>query len=187
MMPDEHALATVIEVLRRLGIPFMVTGSIATSFHGRPRATHDADLVIDPSPPQLDALINELEASTFYVSPDGARAALRQRSQFNAIDTAHASKIDLIIKRERPFSEEEFARRIPVDLSFATAVPIVTPEDAVVSKLEWARRSGDSERQVADAAGVLALNPNLDRSYIDRWTRALGVHDLWVIIATGHG
>jgi hypothetical protein len=56
---------------------------------------------------------------------------------------------------------------------------IVTPEDAVLSKIEWARRAGDSERQIADAAGVLAVNPSLDRAYIERWAQELGLIDLW--------
>jgi hypothetical protein len=62
-------------------------------------------------------------------------------------------------------------------------VDIVSPEDAIVSKLEWARRSGDSERQLRDAAGVLELNPGVDRQYIAHWVEDLGVADLWRRIA----
>jgi hypothetical protein len=55
--PEQEALFEVARVLERLRIPHMVTGSTASSFHGRPRLTHDADIVIDPSPDQLDALV----------------------------------------------------------------------------------------------------------------------------------
>lgn len=183
MSPEEDALASAVTALDELAIPFMLTGSVASSYHGRPRATHDADLVIDPTPAQLDALVEKLSAAGFYVDPDGARAALRRRSQFNAIDTRYACKIDLIVRRDRPFSREELARRVTVDLPFAKAVPIVSPEDAILSKLEWARRSGDSEKQLADAAGVVDLNPSIDRTYIERWARDLGVSDLWLGIS----
>src|SRR6266540_7054074 len=183
MSPEEEALAAVVATLRRLSIPFMLTGSIASSYHGHPRATHDADLVIDPTPAQLDALVESLAAASFYVDPDSARDALRRRTQFNAIETRYACKIDLIVRRDRPFSHEEFKRRVAVDLSFGQAVPIVTPEDAILSKLEWARRSGDSEKQLADAAGVLDLNPSLDRAYIEHWAADLGVSDLWLRIS----
>jgi hypothetical protein len=40
--PEEAALATVIAELDRLAIPFMLTGSVASSYHGHPRATPDA-------------------------------------------------------------------------------------------------------------------------------------------------
>lgn len=183
MSPEEDALASVVGALHQLAIPFMLTGSVASSYYGHPRATHDADLVIDPTPEQLDALVESLAAAGFYLDPDGARAALRSRTQFNAIDTRYACKIDLIVRRDRPFSLEEFARRTAVDLSFATAVSIVTPEDAILSKLEWARRSGDSEKQIGDAAGIVDLDPSLDREYIARWAEQLGVTDLWMRIS----
>jgi len=176
--PEEEALASVVGILTALGIPYMLTGSVAASYHGRPRATHDADLVIDPTPDQLDGLLERLQARQFYVDADGAHEALRRRSQFNAIETRHACKIDLIIRQDRPFSETEFARRVAVDLTFGN-VSIVTPEDAILSKLEWARKSGDSEKQLADAAGVLDINPSVDRGYVERWARELGVSDLW--------
>lgn len=183
MSPEEQALADVLALLHRLGIPFMLTGSVAASYHGRPRATHDVDVVIDPTPSQLAALVTELESAGFYVDSESATRALGARTKFNAIETRNACKIDLIVRRDRPFSEEEFRRRLIVDLDFAKSVPIVTPEDAILSKLEWARAAGDSDRQLTDAAGVLALNPQLDRLYVQRWARELGVDDLWTQIS----
>jgi hypothetical protein len=183
--PEEAALSTVLGLLDDLDIPYMLTGSVAASYHGRPRATHDTDLVVAPQPLQLDALVEQLIAANFYVDAERAREALRTHRQFNVIDTRHACKIDLIIRQERPFSREEFARRQSVDLSLGRRVSIVTPEDAVLSKLEWARRAGDSERQLSDAAGVVAVNPTLDRAYIERWAQQLGVADLWSRLAAG--
>ena len=179
MTPEEAALATVVGVLEDLGVAYMVTGSVAASYHGRPRATHDTDIVIDPTAAQLAALVQRLSAAKFYVDSAAANAALRERRTFNAIETDHACKIDLIVRRDRAFSREEFARRQLVELSPGQTVSMVTPEDAVLSKLEWARRAGDSERQIADAAGVLAVNPSLDYTYIDRWAEELAVSDLW--------
>jgi hypothetical protein len=89
----------------------------------------------------------------------------------------------LIVLRHRPFSSEEFSRRRPVDLPFAVNVTTVTAEDSILSKLEWARQSNDSERQIGDAEAVVALNPLLDQAYVERWARALGVLDLWRRIA----
>jgi len=182
---EEEVLGQVVRLLEGLAIPYMVTGSIATSYHGRPRATHDADVVIDPTGAQLDALVRDLDAAGFYVDADRAREALRQRRQFNTIEMARATKVDLIVRKDRAFSTEEFRRRQRVDLSFARDVSTVTAEDSVLSKLEWARQSGDSERQLRDAAGVVELNPTLDRAYIRQWAEQLGVTDLWERIATG--
>ena len=35
----------VVEILDRLGIPYLVTGSIAAIAHGEPRLTNDIDIV----------------------------------------------------------------------------------------------------------------------------------------------
>ena len=179
MTPEEDALRRAVRLLQHHQVPYMVTGSVATSFHGRPRSTHDADVVIDPGPAQLDALVTALAADGFYVDPEGARRALDERRQFNAIEMQSACKIDLIVKKARPFSSEEFDRRQRVDLAFARDVAVVAPEDSVLSKLEWAKLSGDSERQLRDVAGVLEMNPGIDRAYIARWADALGVTELW--------
>ena len=61
---------TVIQVVRQLeavGVPYMIAGSMASSFHGRPRTTHDADIVIDPTQEALDLLVVKLFAAGFYV------------------------------------------------------------------------------------------------------------------------
>jgi len=183
MTLEEEALDRIIQLLERVKIPYMVTGSIAASYHGRPRATHDADVVIDPGEGQLDELTGNLRTAGFYVDADRAREALRQRRQFNAIEMARATKVDLIIRKGRAFSTEEFGRRRAVDLAFRPRVALVTAEDLVLSKLEWARLGGDSERHVRDAAGVVELNPALDRAYIHHWAAELGVSDLWNRIA----
>lgn len=83
-------LGQVVALLERLSIPYMVTWWIATSYRGRPRATHDADVVIDPTSAQLDALVSELAGAQFYVDLEGARRAMGQRLQFNVIEITRA-------------------------------------------------------------------------------------------------
>lgn len=142
MTREEEALATVVALLDEAGIPYMVTGSVAASYHGRPRATHDSDLVIDPTPEQLQSLVDGLLDADFCLPAERALDALRSRRPFNVIDTRYACKIDLIIRRERPFSQQEFGRRMIADLSLGRPVSIVTAADAILSKLEWARLAG---------------------------------------------
>ena len=46
-MTLEALLRTTCDALRDIHIPFMLTGSVATAFHGASRATMDIDFVID--------------------------------------------------------------------------------------------------------------------------------------------
>ena len=179
MTVEEEALVTIARLLEQLEIPHMVTGSVASSFHGRPRSTHDADIVIDPDPRQLAALVDRLGESGFYVDGDHARDALRRRLQFNAIDRQSAFKIDLIIRKDRPFSREEMARRGPAELWTGQTVAMASVEDTILAKLEWAKKAGRSQKQLDDVSGILAVRHGLDRDYIEKWAAALGVLDLW--------
>lgn len=169
-------LATVIALLEAADVPYMITGSLASSYHGEPRATRDIDIVIDPRPDGLERLGKALAESGFYVDRDVARHALAERSQFNAI-APDATKVDLIIRKDRPFSVEEFRRREPADL-LGTPGFLATAEDVIIAKLEWANATG-SDRQMRDVAGIVAIGQALDEDYIERWTSALGTNDAW--------
>jgi hypothetical protein len=171
-----NLLADLLARLERTSVPYMITGSIASSYHGEPRATLDVDVVIDPTEAQLAALVRELEEGGFYVDAEAAAVALADRTQFNAI-AEDASKVDFMIRRDRAFSRAEFERRQPADL-LGTPGFVATAEDLVVAKLEWAAASG-SDRQLRDVAGILAIGRDIDTAYIERWAEALGVADAW--------
>ena len=45
-MPQQELLKKVIQVLNKIDISYMLTGSLASSIQGEPRSTHDIDLVV---------------------------------------------------------------------------------------------------------------------------------------------
>jgi hypothetical protein len=173
-MTQEDLLADIVRHLETAGIPFMVTGSYGSSFHGQPRATNDLDIVIDPTAEQLDAFVASL-GERYYVSPAAAREAFARRSMFNLIDFGSGWKADMILRKDRPFSVEEFRRRRQgVDLH-GCRVAVASPEDVILSKLEWDKIT-PSERQVQDALNVAVVQgTNLDQDYLRRWAAVLGV------------
>lgn len=171
-------IATIVAELERFEIPHMVTGSFASTLHGEPRTTHDIDLVIDPDEPALRRFAEELDRSRFYVSEGAVREAWERRGQFNVVLLDSGWKADLIIRKDRAFSRSEFERRQPATIGDAR-VFVATAEDTIVAKLEWAS-AGESERQLRDVVGILGMSgEGLDRAYIERWVRELGLQDLW--------
>jgi len=156
----------------------MVAGSLASTYHGDPRSTRDIDLVIRPAKPDLDRFVASLDPARFYVSAEAAEGAWQRRGQFNVVDLDSGWKTDLILCKDRPFSRSEFERRERGTV-FEIEVFVATAEDTILAKLEWALQ-GESERQLRDVAGILELSgASLDRSYIERWARELGVEALW--------
>ena len=108
----EEALQLVLSRLDDFGIPYMITGSFASNMHGVPRATQDVDVVIEADQDSLDKFVESL-GGEFYVSPEAAREALERRRMFNIVHLETGFKVDLIIKKSRPFSQIGFqgARR----------------------------------------------------------------------------
>lgn len=159
----------------------MIAGSFASAAHGLPRTTQDLDVVVDPPRPEaLDAFVRSLPLDEYYVDADAARDAFRRRSMFNVVDHVSGWKVDFILRKNRPFSRDEFARRMKFVL-FDVPVYMASPEDTVVAKLEWSKQSGGSERQRRDVAGILAtLGQELDRAYVERWVSDLDLVDEWL-------
>jgi hypothetical protein len=173
-------LDRIVRLLEAANVPFMIAGSFASAAHGMPRTTQDLDLVIDPpSASTLEDLVRSLEPEQYYVDADAARDAMRRRSMFNVIDLASGWKIDFIVRKDRTFSRDEFARRVKLTL-LEVPVFVASPEDTIVAKLEWSTQAGGSERQRRDVAGILAAaGDSLDRAYIDRWVRDLDLAVEW--------
>nr|HEX4313968.1 hypothetical protein [Kofleriaceae bacterium] len=84
----------------------------------------------------------------------------------------------IVVRKDRPFSVEELARRVSATLD-GVAVRVATAEDTVIAKLEWGKL-GASARQLDDVRRLVAIRAaSLDRGYIERWVRELGLHDEW--------
>jgi hypothetical protein len=184
MADAEDTLAVVVEVigvLDKLGIPYALGGSWASSLHGQRRYTHDADLTVEPFPGR-EAQFAASFGEDYYVSLEAIQDAVRRRASFNIIHLTSGFKVDLFVRKDRPFDEQVLRRRRPHRTSEPEGpiIQLVTPEDIILLKLEWFRLGGEmSERQWNDILGVLRVQAsNLDNAYLDHWAQQLGVNDL---------
>ena len=102
----EGAIRRALEALQKAGVPYMLTGSFASSFHGAPRTTQDIDIVIAPTLGSLQRLVSEFPEDQYYVSREAALQAYGSESLFNVIDLESGWKIDFIVRKSRPSSVE---------------------------------------------------------------------------------
>lgn len=180
-MQSMHDLREVLRVFTTLGIPYALGGSMASSIYGIRRDTLDADITAEPFPgkeAQLAAAFGE----DYYLNLPAIRQAVRQRSSFNIINTSTGFKVDVFIRKDRPFEQSAMARRLTVDLPDAPGEPLVlhTAEDMILFKLWWYRLGQESTtQQWTDVLGVLRVQAGkLDQAYLDHWAADLGVSDL---------
>jgi hypothetical protein len=176
-----HILLDVAGKLDALGIPFMLSGSLALSVYAEPRMTRDIDLVVELTPDGVEPLVEAL-SSGYYVDRDAVRKAVRARDMFNAIHRTSVVKVDFIVRKEDDYRRTEFGRRRFLEWSGRT-LPVVAPEDLLLSKLVWAAPS-HSELQLRDARTLVAGVPALDRDYLRTWASRLGVLALLEEIGT---
>ncbi len=175
MTSQKDFLQRLVKMLDKGNIPYMLSGSICSGFHGQPRATNDADIVIDPSQEQLTSLVRSL-GQDYYVSKDAAIQALNDNSTFNIIDIQTGWKADLIIRKKRAYSKQEFSRRTNTTL-MGMSLWILSPEDSILSKLEWSK-CRESQMQFKDALGVIMVQwDSLDFDYMKKWAKELRIED----------
>ena len=103
------ALLPVIEALDSLGVRYYVGGSVASSIHGVPRASIDADLIAELGAEHVAPLAARLSA-LFYLDEGRMRDAVERRLSFNVIHLATMFKVDVFVSKGRPFDVEASGR-----------------------------------------------------------------------------
>ena len=177
-MNASEVLRRITTALDQADIAYMLTGSFASAHHGALRSTQDIDLVVEATAAQLRTFTANLPDGEYYVDSDAALKALKRESMFNVIDLESGWKIDLIIRKSRAFSHEEFGRRQKITLQ-GVSLWVASAEDVVIAKLEWAKLA-QSQRQIEDVASLLKLRwKSLDHRYLEKWTRALDIEKQW--------
>jgi hypothetical protein len=176
-----RGLEPVLRALRELGVAHYVSGSLASSLHGVPRASIDADVVADLQELHAGPLCRALEG-LYYVPEVRVGVAVRERSSFNLIHLETMIKVDVFVSKDRPADRRALyrARLATFDEGTRWQAPAASAEDVVLAKLEWYRKGGHvSERQWSDVAGVLRVSrERLDVAYLRAGAVELGVDDL---------
>jgi hypothetical protein len=183
--PIEATLA-VAATLERLGVEYLVGGSLATSLHGIPRATLDVYIVADLRMSHVDGFVKSLQ-DTFFVDADMVKDAVRRRSTFNILHLATMFKVDVFVTGDDDLLTAELSRkqRVRVMEDPQAELFVASPEDMVLQKLIWYRQGGGvSDRQWSDVIGVIRTQAErLDTAYLRLWAGRKGITgeepDVW--------
>lgn len=171
----------VVEAMERFNIPYLIGGSLASSIHGIARATRDVDIIADIREKDVESFSDELK-ERFYVDVEMIKEAIIRQTSFNLIHLESMFKVDVYILKQDVFSKEEFKRRkrIVVIPSPERTTYVATPEDTILSKLDWFRMGGEiSDRQWSDVLGILKVQKDrLDMNYLQYWAQELKLTDL---------
>ncbi len=120
MTPLDHVVA-IGRRLDTLGVPWVLGGSLASSFVGEPRSTMDVDVAVVLEPGQIDHLVAAVDGD-YYVDAEMARDAVQRHSSFNLIHFATGMKVDLFPLSNDALDIRQLARRQRVDLAPGVAI-----------------------------------------------------------------
>jgi len=175
-------LSLVVGVFEDLRIPYIVTGSVASMAYGEPRLTNGIGLVAGLGPSHVAAFVNAFSPREFYLSEAVVRDAIARRAQFNIIHLGSGLKVDVMIQKDTPFDRSRFSRARTIRPVDTYEARFASPEDVILKKMEYYREGG-SEKHLRDIASMLRISaPEIDRDYIEQWTRTLGLLPIWEAI-----
>lgn len=166
--------------LRSAGLEYMMTGSMAMAIYTTPRMTRDVDIVLECGAADVDAIV-ALFTPDCYIDRAAVAEAVGSQGMFNIIHNEWIIKCDFIVRKDDVYRKTEFARRREIDVD-GVLLTVVTPEDLILSKLQWARESG-SELQRRDVRELLRAKMSLDGDYLNDWAARIGVSGLLAEVA----
>lgn len=182
-MLASEALRVCVEVARvldGLGVPYLVGGSLASSLHGVPRSTQDADVVADLRDEHVAPFVAAL-AGRFYADEERIAHAVRRRSSFNVLELATMFKVDVFVFGGGPLDREQMARSERIELpEVVGGLNLASAEDTVLQKLRWYDLGHRvSDRQWRDVLEVLEVQgERLDQAYLRHGAEVLDVSEL---------
>ena len=176
------AMGPVIKAFKELGIPYYISGSIASSIYGTPRSTLDIDMVSNLKHGQVHSFVEMLQ-SAYYIDEKMILNAINTCSSFNLIHLETMIKVDIFIAKDSLYQQETFRRRKKDSFDEeddSVEFNIVSFEDIILTKLEWFKAGGNvSKRQWDDVLGVLKVQKELlDIKYLRHWAAKLEIIDL---------
>lgn len=175
----EKLLLKIVKILEGVDTPYFITGGFAVSLWGRPRATFDLDIVVELIEPRVASLAKALRKiyKAGYIDESAAKDAIHRMGEFNFIDPLTGVKVDFWISKRDELSSLKLRRKVFKKIS-GKRVYFISPEDLILSKLEW-YVIGESSRQLEDIESILRISgKKLDMKYLTWWARKLGVWDI---------
>lgn len=171
---QNDVLKDCAERFDRLSIDYMLTGSMALVYYAIPRTTADIDVVLEIKMTDVEKFIKEFEPD-YYVPHGRIRDAISRNRMFNILNQNTIIKVDCVMRKNDEFQLTAFSRRKKVNYAGYFDVWIISKEDLILSKLNWAKNT-KSEMQIRDVGNL--IRNAYDESYVEEWAKKLVVEDL---------
>ena len=176
MNEELKVLLTIADNLDTAGIPYMISGSMASNYYTIPRMTRDIDVVVQLKQENSGRFIGAF-GSQFWVDAEVVDREILKQGMFNLIHKEYVIKADFILSKSTDFQASAFKRRKKIVIENCP-VWMISAEDLILAKLLWAKESF-SELQIKDVRHLLSTVDQLDHLYLGQWVLALGLGQVY--------
>lgn len=176
MNEELQVLLKVTELLEKIGIAYLISGSTAANYYTIPRMTRDLDIVVEMKGADVGRFIQSFQGD-FFTDEEMIVEEVKKRGMFNLIHNKSVFKIDFILRKESAWQETMFLRRQKI-LIEDISVWIISFEDLILAKLLWAKDSL-SELQLNDVRNLFESSGTLDKTYVEKWVQGLGLESVY--------
>lgn len=152
-------LERLSRILDDLAIPYMVIGGQAVLIHGEPRFTRDIDVTLAVELDSLPRLLEAVNAAGWKPRPENPTDFVRDTFVLPCMDPETGIGLDFIFGLTA--YERDAVGRAQLTPFERVPVRVATAPDLVIHKIIAGR-----PRDMEDVAGILVLNPNLDKNWI---------------------
>ena len=181
-MQQRDLLEIFIAPLETGNIDYMVTGSVAATFYGEPRLTHDIDLVIALQPDVIEQFLSLFPLEDFYCPPyEVVRLEIGRKSfaHFNLIHHDSGYKADVYPLSGDDLHRWGFKNRRRVSIRNDFEIWMAPPEYVIIRKLQYFKEGG-SEKHLSDISKMLGQGEFvIDQSLINVWVDQKRLTEEW--------
>ena len=185
-MPEADLCLLFVRPLNRLGVRYIISGSIAAILYGEPRLTHDVGFVVFLRSEDIRCLREAFSSPAFYVPPAdviASEVARELRGHFNLIHSDTGFNADFYTSGRDELHAWAFRNARIMEYQ-GEPIVVAPPEYVIIRKLEY-YREGSSEKHLRDIRSMLAVSDEqLDRPELYEWIKQRGLAAEWQKVAS---
>lgn len=180
-MANVDLIDLFVQPLNEAGLPYMISGSLASMHYGEPRLTLDVDLVLHLEESDANRFLKLFSDDAFYKPPvEVLLIELRRpsRGHFNLIHFESGFKADCYPSKNHPYWDWAWSNRRLSAVGEYQAC-FAPPEYVVLWKLDFYREGG-GDKHLRDIRGILAISgADMDLNLLEEAVSKLGLTDAW--------
>jgi hypothetical protein len=178
--PAAEPLTALAEVLRARGTRWYLFGAQAVIIWGAPRMSADVDVTVEIEPEEADGFITLMEEAGFELRIRDVEEFVARTRVLPFLHLETEIPMDVVLAG--PGLEELFLDRAHQVEVAGTTIPVISPEDLIVTKILAGR-----PKDIDDVSGILrerksSLNLDLIRETLGLLDQALDRSDLSALL-----